>query len=88
MLWELIGTAQLLSLFSLINLRLMPVSLTDFIRALSPALLSPIPNLLLEIPSSITHTSDPAFKLTDNLNYHPNIFECRLLCSMSPRCFP
>ncbi len=74
-LWDLVGTAQTLSLFCIINLGLMPVCLTDFVRAFKPLLLSVMPNLIsYMVPASITHSGYPDSKLTDNLGFHPNIF--------------
>ena len=81
--WELIGTAQILSTFLIINLKIMPVCLTDFARALGPALLSIIPNAIsLLLPPTISHASDPSNTLTDNLGYHPNLLNKDLLLNM------
>ncbi len=72
--WELIGTSQILSLFCLINLKLLPASLIDFMKALGPALFSVLPNIFtLLTPDSISHANDVDNKPTDNLGYHPNI---------------
>ena len=81
--WELIGTAQILSLFLLINLKLMPISLTDFAKSLGPALFSIIPNAItLLVTPDISHANDPSNSLTDNLWYHPNLNNRDLLLNI------
>lgn len=71
----LLGPLQMLNLFSMINIPIMPVKLGMFYQGMGILSLNFIPNTVTYfLPDSIVQANDPANQLDDNANYNVDIF--------------